>query len=138
MWVQLAVLLSAIAFLAVMGARRQGLGQQPRVALARTPNRFATALTKAGGAPSVRSGLLLDGIFIVAFGLSATLLLREADWRWALPLGAAGMDVLENLLIALMIRRASALGTWILFVVAVLKFILYALTIVALLCLAIS
>lgn len=138
MWVELVLLFSAIAFLVVMGVRHQGFSQQPRVALARTPYRFATAVTRAGGASSVRSGLWLDGIFIVAFGLSATLLLRDADGRWALPVGAAGMDVLENLLIALMIRRASAPGTWILFVVAVLKFTLYALTLAALLCRAIS
>lgn len=86
----------------------------------------------------MRSGLWLDGIFIVAFGVAATLLLRDADGRWALPLGAAGMDVLENLLMALMLRRASASGTWILFVVAVLKFALYALTLAALVWRAVS
>lgn len=133
MWVEMVLLFSAVAFLVVMGVLHQGFGQQPRVALARTPDRFAAAVTRAGGPSSVRSGLWLDGIFIVAFGLSATLLLRDAAGRWGLPLGAAAMDLLENLLIALLIRRAAAPGTRILFVVAVLKFTLYALTSAALL-----
>lgn len=133
MWVELVILFSAIAFLLVMRKRHQGFGQQPSVALARTPDRFAAAVTRAGGPSSVRSGLWLDGIFIVAFGLSATVLLHDADGGWGLPLGAAAMDLLENLLIALLIRRAAAPGTWLLFVVAALKFTLYALTSAALL-----
>lgn len=132
MWAELVLLLAAVVFLVVTGLLHRGFGKQPGVALAGTPPRFAAAVDRAGGASSVRAGLWLDLIFIAAFGLSATLLLRAADARWGLPLGAAGMDLLENLLIGLLTRRGSAPGTGILAVVAVLKFTLYLLTLIEL------
>jgi hypothetical protein len=137
MWLGLAPLLFAVVFLLVVGRLHRGLGQQWRVALAKTPDSLPTAIARAGGAPSVRAGLWLDGIFIVTFGLSAILLLRGTGAWWTVPLAGAAVDVLENVLIAVVISRPSAPGTGTLFAVAVLKFLLYALTLGALVCCAI-
>ena len=85
----------------VLAARlSRGLRQQPRIVHAWSPDRFAQAVNRAGGAAAVRKGLVVDGVLIAMSAGATVPPLRAADGPWVVPVAAAGLDTLEGLILA--------------------------------------
>lgn len=120
------VLLLPWLYLGVAALLHDGLRLQPHVVQAGSPERFALEVAAAGGVESVRAGLLLDMVFVVAFvAVTATVLARGAGGWW-LPLIPATLDLAENVLTAVLVDQRPTEGmTQVLAAVAVLKLVGY-------------
>lgn len=99
-WV-LTALIIPWAYLLVAALAFPPLWMQVELTLVSTPARFADVVHLSGGSGAVLLALALDFVFIVSFGVLATLMLRRADGLWWLPLIAGGLDTLENVTVIL-------------------------------------
>lgn len=127
-----AALLAPLAYFAAM-LTLVGVRLQPDLVMSRSPEAFRDVVQRAGGAGALRTGAWVDAGFALVFVVVAVALLSRTGGWWWLPLVAAGLDLLEGLMILVLVDRVpSQATTTALAVVSVLKLVAYAASVVAL------
>lgn len=121
------------AYAAVVAKRHSGFSGQPCLVLSRDPATFASRLGDAGGPTAVKSGVLFDIPFAALLGGAFGVIIAAAGGPWWVVLPAVALDFLEGrMLWGLCGAPAhSARSVQVLFGIAVAKFAIYGLSLIA-------